>query len=292
MTTYIKKGLFFLALGFVLIFCLRFIYGYLVPSENFGPTANESYADRFLSGELSKKNYATDKINYAFDGSTQQPKTVDQKYEKVGSLQSQTRAFDDDEKKVRDLIKKYNAQIQLEQSSGLPGSKRLNLAIGVQPVKFDSMVSELKGISSLVSIQINKTDKTNEYKEINAKRVSLEKTRDALVALKSKGGNIEDSINLESKIMEIESDLQETGVKLGEYDAENEFCTIKYALDEQRAVTARGIPFLYRVKVALEWTIKYYLLSLAVLFVGFLAILVTVLILEKLKVLPGSPRQI
>ena len=63
MTTYIKKGFFFLALGFVVIFCLRFACGYLVPSEDFAATANESYADRFLSGELSKKNYATDKIN-------------------------------------------------------------------------------------------------------------------------------------------------------------------------------------------------------------------------------------
>ena len=40
----------------------------------------------------------------------------------------------------------------------------------------------------------------------------------------------------------------------------------------------------------MEWTIKYYLLSLAALLIGTLIILVTVLVLEKLKLLPGAAR--
>ena len=287
MTTYIKKGFIYLALGFVVLFCLRLAYGYLVPNENFLVSSNRGNLDGFISGELSRKNYATDKMTYVLDSVNSQPKSVDQKYEKVASLLSKTTTFDDDERKIRDLIKKYNAQVQFEQSSGLPGSKRLNLAIGVQPAKFDSMVAELKGISSLQSSQIDKTDKTNEYKDLNARRVSLEKTRDALIGLKSKGGSLDELINLESKILEKETELQETGVKLGEYDEENEFCTVKYALEEQRAAKAQ-IPFLYRARVALEWTIKYYLLSLIVLLAGSLTVLVTVIVLNRLKLLPAT----
>ena len=287
MKTYIKKGFIYLALGFVVLFCLRLAYGYLVPNENFLVSSNRGNLDGFISGELSRKNYATDKMTYVLDSVNSQPKSVDQKYEKVASLLSKTTTFDDDERKIRDLIKKYNAQVQFEQSSGLPGSKRLNLAIGVQPAKFDSMVAELKGISSLQSSQIDKTDKTNEYKDLNARRVSLEKTRDALIGLKSKGGSLDELINLESKILEKETELQETGVKLGEYDEENEFCTVKYALEEQRAAKAQ-IPFLYRARVALEWTIKYYLLSLIVLLAGSLTVLVTVIVLNRLKLLPAT----
>lgn len=288
MKTYIKKGFFYLALAFVVLFLLRLGYGYLAPTATGGSTSN-TYAEGrgALSFTSSRKNYATDKIVFNYAGDSK-PKSVDQKYEKVASLDSKTTAFDDDEKRVRDLIKKYNAQVQFEQSSGLPGSKRLSLAIGVNPAKFDSMVSELKAVSSLISIQVNKTDKTNEYKDLNAKKVSLEKTRDALLGLTSKGGSIDEQINLESKIREIETELQETGVSLGEYDAENEFCTIKYALDEQRAGTRAGIPFLHRVRVALAWTIKYYLLSLMVVLAGALTILVTVVILDKLNFLPAT----
>lgn len=280
MKTYFKKGFAYLAIGFVILFLLRLIYGYFVPNERFLTASSGSPADGVLSGlQLSRNNYASDKL-MKFSLDSAQPRSVDQKYEMVGSLLAQTTAFDDDEKKSRALVKKYNAQIQLEQSSGLSGNKRLTLAIGVQPPSFDNLVSELRGIGKPISFETNKTDKTNEYKELNAQRVSLEKTRDALVALKSKGGSIEDQMNLESKILETETSLQETGVKLGEFDAENEFCTVKFGLSEQRASSSK-IPFLYRVRVALEWTIRYYLLLLLVALAGALAILVTMVVVDK-----------
>ena len=287
MKTYIKKGIRYLLIGFLALFCLRLGYGYLVPADVTPIALNDSLSG-FVDFE-SKSNYASEKLKLD-RGPGNQSMSVDQKYEKVAAMHSKTRAFEDDEKKIRDLIKSYNAQVQLEQNAGLPGSRRINLAIGVQPEKFDSMVGALKSIGTLSSIQINKTDKTNEYKDLNAKKVSMEKARDALISLQSKGGRIEELINLESKILEMETDLQETGVKLGEYDAENEFCTIKCALEEGGPAAKARIPFLFRVRVALEWTIKYYLMSLAALLVGTLTILVTVLVLEKLKLLPSNAR--
>lgn len=287
MKTYFRKGFLFLVLGFVALFGLRLGYGYLVVTDG-SPSGSNTGAPNSEAFGFSKNNYASEKLQRA-KGDANQPMSVDQKYEKIAALQSKTRAFDDDEKKIRDLIKSYNAQVQLEQNSGLQGSRRLNLAIGVQPEKFDQMVGAVKGIGSLASIQINKTDKTNEYKDLNAKRVSMEKARDALINLQSKGGKIDELINLESKILELETDLQEAGVKLGEYDAENEFCTIKFALTEDTGGKAK-ISFLYRVRVALHWTIKYYALSLVVLLAGSLTIFITVLVLEKLKLLPRDAR--
>lgn len=109
-----------------------------------------------------------------------------------------------------------------------------------------------------------------------------------MLGLKTKGGSIDEQINLASKIREIETELQEMGVALGEYDAENEFCAIKYSLDEQRGAPRAQISFLHRIKVALEWTIKYYLLTLIVLLAGALTTLVTVLVLDKLNLLPAT----
>jgi len=286
MKTYFKRGVLLLAIGFVVLFCLRLGYGYLVPGDD-SPSNTDSLSGNFGDFELVKKNYASEKLK--FDRADSQPVSVDQKYEKIADLQSRTRAFEDDERKLRESIKSYNAQIQFEQNSGLPGGRRLNLAIGVQPAKFDQMVAAVKGIGSLSSIQINKTDKTNEYKDLNAKRVSMEKARDALVSLQSKGGKIDELINLDSKILELETDLQEAGVKLGEYDAENEFCTIKFVLKEETGGKVR-VSFVYRVFVALQWTAKYYALLLVIVTAGLLATLLTILVLEKLKVLPGNAR--
>jgi hypothetical protein len=287
MKKYLRKGIAYLLLGFIVMFVLRLGYGYLAPNDAAPAIA---LGDSNVAEQIeSKANYASEKLKVD-RGPGNQPLSVDQKYEKIAAMHARTKTFEEDEKKVRDLIKGYNAQIQFEQNAGLPGGRRVNMAIGVQPEKFDRMVAALKSVGTLSSLQINKTDKTNEYKDLNVKRVSLEKARDALIALKSKAGRIDESINLESKILEMETELQETGVKLGEYDAENEFCTIKASLEEGGPASTVHIPFLYRVRVALEWTIKYYLLTVATLLLGTLVTMVTVLVLERLKVIPASAR--
>ena len=82
--------------------------------------------------------------------------------------------------------------------------------------------------------------------------------------------------------MEIEQQLQELGVSLGDFDDENEFCTVQFSLLEGKEIK---ISFIYRVKVALEWTIKFYLRIIAILFfLTFFAYLILVSI-DKLKVI-------
>lgn len=70
-------------------------------------------------------------------------------------------------------------------------------------------------------------------------------------------------VSLHDKILEIEVKLQESGVELGNFDAENEFCTVKLSVYE--GATQKNIPFIHRLKVAVEWSIKYFALILLIL---------------------------
>src|SRR5688572_12492233 len=268
----IRKGLLYLAFGFVALFSLRLLYGYIATSEASIINAVQETAG-LNQIEFSRKNYASEKLKVERESGGKEY-SVDQKYEKVASLSSKTSSFDEDEKKIRDLTTRYNAIIQFEQNTGMKGDRRLNLAIGVPPEKFDIMVGEIKAIGSLLSIRIDKTDKTNEYKDLQAKRISIEKARDALLNLKGKGGSIAESINLEKEILAVESEIQSMGVRLGEYDQENEFCTVKFGLEEQKSVAMGRISPLQRIKVALEWTIKYYTLLVVLLFTGSLFVMI------------------
>jgi len=128
--------------------------------------------------------------------------------------------------------------------------------------------------------EITKKDKTNEYKQLNAKKESLLKIRASLIELKSKGGKIEEYINLENRILSIEEELQGLGVQLGNYDEENEFCTIKFSLVEG---VENKISLMHRIKVALDWTVSTYLQLMTILFfiTGF--VYVVLLVLEKLN---------
>ena len=284
----VKKGLVYLVAGFVLLFAARLGYGYLSPNERVDllrgglrdslVTTIGGRGEGFLKG-----NFASEKLKVQRGDA--QEFSVDQKYEKVASVESTSKAFDEDENSIRGLVTRYSALIQFEQSSGLPGSRRVDLAIGVPPDRFDPMVADLKGIGKLSTIRIDKNDKTNEYRELKAKRASLEKTRDALVALKSKVGRIDEFTNLENRILEIEQEIQTTGVSLGNYDEQNEFCTVRLSLAEQGAAVA-GISFRHRAIVALAWTIKYYVLLLGLFAFGALLTLLVVVILQRLSIIP------
>lgn len=283
----IRKGLLYLALVFVVMFLGRLTYGYLAPSEQAPGNAQSALSSALITtigGRESKSNYASDTLKVQRDA-LKEAISVDQKYEKVASVVSKTNAFEEDEKAVRELTNKYSALIQFEKSSGLPRSRRVELAIGVPPNQFEPMVGELRRIGELSSIRIDKTDKTNEFKELKAKRASLEKTRDALVGLKSRQGRIEELTALEDRILEIEDQIQSTGVRLGDYDQENEFCTVMLSLEEKGAAVP-GISIRHRVVVALAWTVDYYTFLLAFLVFGALLTLVVVVILQRLNVIP------
>jgi hypothetical protein len=122
------------------------------------------------------------------------------------------------------------------------------------------------------------------------KKTSIEKTLQSLNELKNKGGEISDFVALNEKILEIEEKLQGLGVELGNFDAENEFCTVKLSLYE--GATEKNISLLHRIKVALEWTIKYFALLLFSMLVISLTIFVLLLIIDKLKIINAITKKL
>lgn len=233
------------------MFVLRFIYGYAKYSDS----SYTVFSDNDAVME-SVRNYASDKIKVTKEGLPQgSPASIDQKYEKIANVNSVSSKFEQDEKKVRDSIKNYNAVIQLEQKNGNPGKRELNLIIGVQPDKFETLYDEILKIGNITFRKITKTDKTNDFLKLNASQTSLEKMRSSLLELKNKNGNIDEFIKLQNRILEVEKELQTLGVQLGSYDNLNEFCTVKFTLKESGK---KDISFIQRIVVSLGWTIKYY----------------------------------
>ncbi len=284
-----RKYFFYFLLSFAVLFFCRLIYGYIIyPSDVSGDSSTHyNPISQSNNTDFSRKNYASEKKSDVTLAGSPTGQKFDQKYEKVGSVSSSTNEFDKEEKKVRELIQNFKALIQYESNNGLEGRRFLSLGIGVNPDKFDEMILEIKKIGKLESIQIHKTDKTNEYSNLNAQRESLEKTRTALISFKGKGGKIDELINLENKILEVEESIQKLGVKLGEFDTENEFCTVLFTLSETgKASKSWFKSFVQRLKTAFEWTVKYYLLIWVLLTFAALGIFLFILILEKLKIFP------
>jgi len=273
---------------FVLLFVFRLIYGYVATNTN----VSSDYRDNFFSSiDNVRKNYASEKIMMkGNDVQTASNIASNQKYEKTASIKTQTPEFEKDEKLIKEKSASFNAVIQYEKNLGQKGNRQIHLLIGVNPNLFDSLYIELQKIGVLKATEITKVDKTNEYRQLNAKKASIEKTLQSLNDLKSKGGQISDFIALNDKILETEEKSQELGVELGNFNTENEFCTVKYSMYE--GATEKSISFIHRVKVALEWTIKYFAIISITMLVLSLTIFVLLLIIDKLKVITAISKKL
>lgn len=278
-----------LAGGFLLLFGLRLGYGYWSQPE--GEVSDGYDGGGTVDFAFERKNYASKKM--ARPSGTTAPQVVDQKYEKVASLSLVSGAFGEDERRVRAAVDERNGLVQFEQRSGLDGRRVLHLAIGVEPARFDDLVAALRVVGDLRDVQVHKVDKTNEFKELRAQQEALGKTRDGLAGLKSPdSGSLEERIRLEEQILAIEERIQALGVDLGEFDAENEFCTVKLTLAEKRPASAFHFPFLQRARVALEWTAPLYARLVATAAAAVVFLLLGVFLLERLARVPGLLRRL
>jgi hypothetical protein len=274
-----KFGRWFIGLFFLMLI-FRLIYGYVATDVKSG----NDYSNNFFSsvGNL-RKNYASEKQMMKQDVAQQANIASSQKYEKTATVVSKTSQFEKDLDSIKKITTNFEGVIQYEQNTGNKGNRQIQLLIGINPEKFDSFYTKIQNIALVKSTEITKIDKTNEYRQLNARKASLEKNLTSLNELKSRGGAIGDYITLHDKILEIETQMQELGVELGNFDTENEFCSVRFSLYEGAPETK--ISFASRMKVALEWTIKYYALLIVTFLVLIVAIFILLLVIDKLKLL-------
>lgn len=220
--------------------------------------------------DLSHKNYASvqqKRSSAAQITAIDSANPQNEKYEKIGTLRQVTRDFDAEHKRITELVSANNAVIQHERALGLNGQRILQLGIGVPPEKFDAFIETARGFGKGLSLEIVKNDKTNEYLQLKAKRQTLEKARTALEEFRSSGGSIEERVTVQNRITEIEQQIQDLGVSLGEFDTQNELCTVKFTLQEWK--TAKPVSLRAQILRALKGAIYNY----ALLGIGFFGLL-------------------
>lgn len=255
----------FAALVFLGLFLLRFLT--LGPHGNFpsewAPDFDAPSRQAVSQNEkqLSRKNYASGKslIGYGGGAAPVSPASPEsQKYEKIGTLQQVTSDFAADRKRADELIRAHSGIVQQERAAGLDGRRFVELGIGVPPAKFDAFIEAARAIGKNVLVEIVKNDKTNEYLQLKAKRQTLEKARTALEELRVGGGSTEERVTVQNRLTEIEQQIQDLGVSLGEFDSENELCTVELTLREKAPIVKWSKS--RRALVAFEHALSDYLM--------------------------------
>lgn len=273
-----RRAVIFFILAYIALCALCLAYEYMTDK----PAVRQSFAELGASSDVvSKKNYASERYTIPSPAAQTQ---VDQKYERTATVQSQSKAFDDDEKKTRETIAGHNGIIQFESGRGTKGRRVLFLHVGVSPARFDAFYKDIQGIGVVRSMEISKTDKTNEFLTLKAKRASLEKNRASLMELKKRDGRIDELMALEREILQIEQELQNLGVSLGEFDEVNAFCTVRFTLAEYTE-TVRARSFLSYCKSAVFTATWLYAGGVAMLFFLSLTAFIILLAVDKFNLI-------
>jgi hypothetical protein len=220
-------------------------------------------------GFVQQQSVAMARKNYASANLSAGPHTGDgQKYEKVATLTELTDDFEADRKRIDSLIAAHTGIVQLESATGLAGHRTRYLGIGVPPDRFDAFITAVTAVGRSAQVEIVKIDRTNEYLQLRAKRTTLEKALAGVEAIKTEGGSVVERLNAQNRQTEIEQRLQDLAVSLGEFDAQNELCTVKLTLREVPAAAPRA--WSARIADALVWaSIRYALLG-----AGFLCLII------------------
>jgi hypothetical protein len=259
---------------------------------------------KVMDAFMPEKNRVSMAFNYARECKTVKsiPGTLSMSaqqiaiYEKVASLGASSRDFDGDSQKIRSAIQTHQVLVQEEKNSGLKGQRLLNLVLGVVPEKFEPLVEELRQVGTLISFSVTKTDKTDQYRILMAKRAALEKKRLELVALKRLGGKMEDLLALQQKIFDTANEIQNLGVEIGRFEGQVSLCTVVVALAETGpGPTKMGLAF-----KAMTWSFWAYLKFWLLIIFGGLVYFALLKTIRKAKILiktlmafpgPGSGRK-
>ncbi|MCL2699837.1 MAG: DUF4349 domain-containing protein [Defluviitaleaceae bacterium] len=274
-----KKAVITFLILFLITFAARTAYEVIFTGGDITVTYDIRDTSFYNAGrmEYSEKsiNVASERVRQTdLDGRSV---TFDQKYEKTANITTTSEQFMDDNKRLRQIIEQTNAVIQMENLRGLPGNRSLDMTIGVVPDNFDVFVELVQEIGQLRTFDVSKVDKTNEYRELRAQMETFQKSIESFNEMKSQGGDIQDLLLLESRILETREKIQDLGVSLGIYSTENSFCTINFSMREvdapsviEHTISVRFV--LNCMKNAFLWTIVVYFFLFALTIGGLFGV--------------------
>jgi len=265
---------------FIVLYAARAIYSYNINQDSGMALTNSNFyfsnaAVPESSWAASRKNYASERVEYTTAGSAS---VIDQKYERVANIVSKTISYDSDLSRFQQAVEANKAVIQMENSRGLQGDRRVDLTIGVRPDNFDQMRDEILKIGRINSSTSTKVDKTYEYRQMLADKDTLEKRKAAYEELKNRGGTITELLQIEERIIDVETQIQQQQIGLGEYSDENALCTINFSLYEGAAVSV-----IFILWGALTWTAGVYASFVGVMILVGLAAFIFMHVWEYLK---------
>lgn len=260
---------------------------------------NSSY-DNMKSEEASDQGISdtteevTDNIGDSFDISGQieeNNQIKDRKIEYFYEYTIETTTYDDDYKKLSELTRKYKGYID---SSDFYMDRRYDDKIDLRSyhviIKIPRDTSagfakELTKIGKINNISQSSNDLTKDYKDVNLRLETKKKELDKLNQLMEKSENIEETMAISQRILEVESEIDQINSNLRDLDqrvAYNTFTVFLREVYDYNDISKNNPRFGERISEAFGNSIGIFLnsiMDLLVIMVSYWPILVILILI-------------
>lgn len=123
------------------------------------------------------------------------------------SLSLKVKNLDQDVKRIQDMVSHYSARVT-NSNSGRAELPYVNMTILVPRSSFNDLLTDIKQIGeSVTNENIQSTDVTEQFIDIEAKLNVMKKTEDRFIELMSDTHSIEEIIQVEKELMRIRGDI-------------------------------------------------------------------------------------
>lgn len=206
-----------------------------------GDYAYDSYAAEEAVAMAEGEEYKAD----GGSGSTESALRAQdgQKIVYTGNLSIQTLEYDKSAASIRKKIKDAGGFSEAESerdndyywysyNSGSNNTRYLNITARIPSEKFEDFINSLSGDGKIMSRSVNAENISQVYANKETYKKSLEKEQERLLEMMDKAETIEDMITVESRLSEVERQLNVYKTDLAQMDKDVEYSTIYISLEE------------------------------------------------------------
>ena len=237
-----KKVLAILILGFALLVLGRFVYSFWLPAEE-SARFRRAVPEWGLNTEVAFNLRNRSNLRQIGVGLQDLVRAGNlsrlEVLEETATANATSTTFDADKEKFLNVVSQRKGKILHERSQGLSPHRSLSMTIGVSADSFQATVQDLKAIGTLTALTVTRTDRTEEFRALLAKKQSSEKYSESLSKLRqAPAGGVQDLIKLEEKILEVQREIENASMRLGDFTPDESLSNIAYTLAESQGVPA------------------------------------------------------
>ena len=171
---------------------------------------------------------------------------TDEKLVYTADLTIESLHYTDTVKAVRDHVRAYGGYIVYEneyvsgyswKNEEMPGIMHMSLTVRVPSGKFQAFLDEMEGTGKVISRSTNTANITRQYNDTSVQIEALKKQEERLLEMMDKAETIEDMIKVETRLTEVQTDLNLLMTRKQSMDTDVEYSTVTMMIDEVREYT-------------------------------------------------------